>query len=415
MTSRDSSAASTTSPGLLVISNGHGEDSIAAALIGPVLQRLPSLSITAFPVVGEGSAYPAELVVGPRKSLPAAGLTLHHPSLLLADLRAGLLGLTLRQWLFLRRQRPAAVLVVGDAYAQALAANVKAPRAVLQPLVSVLQERPLTATRLNRYFMESIRAPERLLLGAAQRVYTRDEPTAAALRLRGVSTARFLGNPVMDGLRAEPLLARHPDRADAAQREGDVVVALLPGTRAYAAASVRLMVESVDELAARVGAGTAVTALVAWTQGAVPLPPPDWLVDTGSGTSWSKGAATVRWVSGAFAAVLASADVVIGTAGTANEQAAGLGLPVVSFAVPPYYGAAFLENQERLLGGALRVVDGKPADIAQAVLAAVGDGQHRRAAREVGPTRLGGEGGTDAVADDLAAWLNELGEVRLRT
>lgn len=403
---------------LLVVSNGHGEDVIGSALVAALQSRVPGLEVKAFPLVGVGTAYEPGAVVGPRRSLPAAGLTLHHPALLLEDLRAGIIALTYRQLAFLRRQRPAAVLVIGDAYAQALAALVRAPRAVLQPLVSVLQDRPLSASRLNRYFMESIRPPERLLLSAARRVYTRDEPTAAALRSRGVTNAVHLGNPIMDGLEAEPLI----DPTD--KRRGHVI-ALLPGSRAYACDSVALMVAAIGHLADGVAGGTPVTALVAWTAIDAPTPAPGWTEAgavhvrpygaggpqpplAGNLTSWRRGSATVRFEREAFAAVLASADVVIGTAGTANEQAAGLGLPVVSFPVPPYYGAAFLENQERLLGGALRVVKSSPHAIARAVSEALIAGPHREAARTSGPLRLGGPGGTAAVADDLAKWLGEL-------
>ncbi|HET8986858.1 MAG TPA: lipid-A-disaccharide synthase-related protein, partial [Trueperaceae bacterium] len=409
---------------LLVISNGHGEDAIGAALVAAVRARLPAMVIQAFPLVGEGAAYSPADVVGPRQTLPAGGLTLHHPALLLQDLRAGIVSLTVRQIGFLRRQRPAAVLVVGDAYAQALAALVGAPRAVLQPLVSVLQERPLAASRLNRYFMESIRAPERFLLARARRVYTRDEPTAASLRSRGVERAVYLGNPIMDGLAAEPLFERvGPDRG--------VVLALLPGSRAYATTSVSLMITAVFQLTELLGPGTPVTGLVAWTRRDLPPPAPGWALVAASAdrtkpppgsratdqsqswpttaAEWKNGAATIRWERGAFAQVLASADVAVGTAGTANEQAAGLGLPVVAFAVPPFYGSAFLENQVRLLGGALRIVDGRAPVIAAAAADALMDGPHRRAAAQVGPARLGGPGGTVAVADDLVGWFAELG------
>ena len=87
---------------LLVISNGHGEDAIGAALATSIQSRLPCLAVKAIPVVGEGAAYATTMVVGPRMSLPAGGLTLHHPTLLLQDLRAGIVALTLRQLAFLR-------------------------------------------------------------------------------------------------------------------------------------------------------------------------------------------------------------------------------------------------------------------------------------------------------------------------
>lgn len=409
---------------VLIISNGHGEDAIGAAIAERVRERFSGLTLRAFPLVGTGAAYPSDVVDGPRRALPAGGLTLHHPSLLLEDLRAGIIPLTVRQAVFLVRQRPRAVLVVGDVFAQLLASLVPAPRAVLQPLVSVHQERPVDPTRLNRYFMESIRAPERHLLARAQRVYTRDEATAAALRARGVTTAVYLGNPIMDGLAADPIVPRGADHLGGTEgRRADVrddlhaVVALLPGSRSYARTSVNVMIEAVDQLAQAPDSPGKVTALVAWTLGERPEPPPGWLKRTvdepapGSGrvmAAWSKGSTEVWWVEDGFASVLASADAVIGTSGTANEQAAGLGLPVIAFPVPPFYGSAFLENQERLLGGALRVTTGQPAAVAAALSAALHPGSHRRTAATAGPARLGGPGGTAAVASDLEAWLRSL-------
>lgn len=397
-------------PDVLVVSNGHGEDAIGAALVRRLRTVMPDLAVRAFPLVGEGSAYDAGIVVGPRMSLPAGGLTLHHPSLLLRDLRAGIIGLTVRQATFLRGCRPRAVLVVGDAYAQLLASLVRAPRAVLQPLVSVEQERPFDPGRLNRYFMESIRAPERFLLSRAQRVYTRDAATAQALRDRGVLSATYLGNPIMDGLVSEPLLGGE-------EREGRVVVALLPGSRGYADDSVRLMLDALLAAQRHVEEGAIITGLVAWTRGESPALPSGWRrseslpVAQGAGRvldEWTNQRVRVWWVQNGFASVLAAADVVIGTAGTANEQAAGLGLPVVSFPVPPSYGRAFLENQARLLGGALRVVEPRPEDVASALAGALTPGSHRQAAATVGPARLGEPGGTDAIASDLQAWLGDL-------
>ncbi len=56
---------------LLFISNGHGEDSIAAAII----RRLPpGLTVDAYPMLGEGRAYAGVCnVVGPRAQLASEG------------------------------------------------------------------------------------------------------------------------------------------------------------------------------------------------------------------------------------------------------------------------------------------------------------------------------------------------------
>jgi len=382
------------------VSNGHAEDALGAALWSRVAARLPDWRATALPLVGDGRAYAAASaarveLAGPRRRLPAGGLTLHHPVLLWRDLRAGILGHTAAQLRALRAAEADAVLVVGDVFAQAMAAVLGAPRRfVLQPLVSVRMAEGGGRVAWHRAFMERIRAPERFLLRRAEVVYTRDEPTAAWLRSRGVR-ATFLGNPIMDGLEGRRL-DPWPDLP---------TLALLPGSRGYAAEAVGVMLEALATLA---DGGRELAAAVAWTQGAPPSPPAAWRAERGASgvaPTWRRAGVRVAWVSGRFGDVLATADAVLGATGTAQEQAVGLGLPVVSFPLWPAPGEAFLANQARLLGPALEVAPRAPAAIAAAVARALDDPARRATARRDGPARLGGPGGTDAIAADLLARL----------
>jgi uncharacterized protein (TIGR03492 family) len=378
---------------LLVVSNGRAEDELGVRL-APRLAEVLGASLVALPLVGRGDAYEAigAEIIGPRRRLPSDGWTLYHPVLTWRDLRAGLLRVTASQALAAARARPDAVLVVGDVYAQLVATLVRAPRVVYQPLVSIRQAEGGGSVPLNRTFMERIRAPERMLMRrAALRVYTRDEATATWLRARGVAHACFLGNPMMDDLVGSSL-----DTPPAMP-----VVALLPGRRAYAAASLGHMLAALEHLPGRL-------ALVAWV-GDVPPVASGW-VALGPGAPrvverWRRAASEVWWVRGAFADVLASADAVLGTSGTAQEQAAGLGLPVVSFPLPPWYTSEFLANQGRLLGGALRIVPRDPEALAVALREALEDGPHARAARSDGPARMGPPGGAERIASDAAATL----------
>jgi uncharacterized protein (TIGR03492 family) len=385
-----------TGPELWVLANGQAEDALAAALLTTLMPRLPGWRFGAFPIVGAGQAFDRTgvRVWGPRRRLPADGLTLHHPSLLWADLRAGLISMTFRQVRTLRAARPDALLIVGDVYAQGLGALVpRARRFVVQPLVSVRLAEAGTPVAWNRTFMERIRAPERALLRRAEAVYPRDEATAAWLRAQGVPRARFLGNPMMDGLTGTTLPGSIPG----------ATLALLPGSRAHAERSIETMLAALGRLA---DAGERSMAWVAWTRGPLPNPGPDWIVEaTGAFTTWRRGGVRVGWTAGRFADVLASADAVLGTSGTAQEQAAGLGLPVVAFPVGVAYSDAFLANQQRLLGGALIRVVATPAVVAEGVRRALTDPDVRASARRDGPDRLGPAGGTAAIAADVAARL----------
>lgn len=384
-------------PSWLFVSNGHGEDHVGASLALALRERRPALRLAAVPLVGRGAAYDAARVpcLGPRAELPSGGLTVHNPRAAVADLRAGLVRVTLAQLAALRRARPQHVVVVGDVYAHALASLVPAPRSVVQTLVSIRMHVPGQRVAWQRLFMERIGWPERRLMrGRVRAIYARDEQTAAWLRSHGVAQARWLGNPMMDAVaQGRPLEGG----------DGRPVVALLPGTRGYAATSVRLM------LAALARSGP-VLGLVAWTHGQPPREPgwqPCERRAPGLLAAWRHGdhgtAAEVWWLEGRFADVLASAQAVVGTTGTGQEQAAGLGLPIVSFALPPDLSVAFLTNQQRLLGAALRLVDADPAAIAAAVREALTDGPHRLAAAREGPLRMGPPGAAERIAADMLA------------
>jgi uncharacterized protein (TIGR03492 family) len=387
---------------LLVIANGHGEDAVAARVVGELLRRAPWVTVEALPVVGEGGAIARSgaRLAGPHRELPSGGLTFHAWGHLLADLRAGILSLTARQAAWLLRARPDAVFAVGDFYAQLLAGLVRAPRRVLQTLVSVHaapSPQPGRARLTGRYFMEAFRGPELALMRGADRVYARDAATAAHLAARGVAGASYVGNPMMDGLAAPPLVPPG--------LRGRPTVGLLPGTRSWAGSSVTLMISALERLPGALG-------LVAWTHGQIPAPPAGWESDLapvpGVAVAWRRGPNRLWWVVERFAAVLASADVVLGTAGTGNEQAVGLGIPTVAFPVPPHLSSAFIANQARLLGEGLTVGEPDAAALAAHVARLARDGGARARAAAAGSERMGGPGASAALAGELAAWLEAL-------
>lgn len=378
--------------GLVIVSNGHGEDVIGAAVARAVSSLAPRLSIRALPLVDDGAPYREEAVplLMTGMPMPSGGVTLHSLTDLVADLRAGFLGLSARQAVRLTRLRCDVLLVVGDVYAQALAALARPRmRAVMQPLVSIRHWAP--RPRINRYFMERISYPERALMRhLAAVVYARDEATAAWLRGHGVPQTLALGNPVLDVIAGRPLAGLPPGPA----------VALLPGTRAHTSKALVGMAAALVRMAGATG-------LVAWHGERLP-DLPDWVPVSarppiaGLTRVFESASGSRLWiVEGRFADVLASARVALGTAGTANEQAAATGLPVVSFPLEPHYTRAFVANQKRLLGAALTVTDGTPDAIAEAALRLIADGPERLRAATDGVERMGPSGGAERIARDL--------------
>lgn len=367
-----------------------------------MLELAPHLRLSAFPIVGTGGAY-AEAGVdmwGPRRALPSGGLLMHSLPLLLADLRQGFVGLTLSQLRFLAGQRTNALVVVGDVYAQLLASTVRArSRFVIQTLVSAHHSEGLAFSAPNRLFMERITAPERLLMRyRADRVYVRDAVTELALREAGLAHVAYLGNPIADMPTGAPLEALSRWRR---------VVALLPGSRSYAPKALQLMLSGLERIRAAPFLGA-----LAWSGGDLPAVP-GWQrseprsSDRGLIAELLSGEARVLVYHDRFADILRSSRLVLGTSGTANEQAVALGRPVVAFPVPPHYSKAFLANQKRLLGPALKVVSSQPGDIAAAVAEWLDDPATAERAGIQGKARVGGPGGSAAIAEDVLGRLDE--------
>lgn len=381
---------------LTFVSNGHGEDVVGASLAIALRDLDPDLELRAFPLVDDGSAYARAAVprLGPCRVMPSGGVTVHSLANLVADLRAGFLGMTLRQLSELAQLRSDGLVVVGDIYAQALSALVRAPfRAAVQPLVSRYHASGPGPRPLNRYFMEGVRYPERALMRhRADVVYTRDEPTAAWLRGHGVPQALALGNPMVDQAAGAPLPLP----------PGATAVALLPGSRDHRREALRVMARALTAAEGTIG-------LVAWSGGPLPelagwTPEADAVPLAGRVAALRGGRSARLWlIEGRFGDILASARVALGTAGTAHEQAAAVGLPVVSFPLPPAHGQAFLANQQRLLGEALTVVAPEAEAIAAAVRRLAADGPERERAVRSGPERMGPAGGSRAIARDLLA------------
>ena len=206
---------------LLVLSNGHGEDLIALRVLQALLRRHPELEIAVLPLVGEGHAYAAlEQAgalrrIGPRRSLPSGGFSNQSLRGLLADLGAGVLGLSWRQWRLVRRWGRSGdpVLAVGDLLPLLLAWASGSPYGFLGTPKSdyTWASGPGSAGLAALYhrckgsewdpWEWALLRPRRCRL-----VALRDRLTARGLRRHGVA-ALAPGNPMMDGLQPDPLPA----------------------------------------------------------------------------------------------------------------------------------------------------------------------------------------------------------------
>ena len=388
---------------VLLISGGNAEDLIGATLC----QQLEGLRLAALPLVGPGKRYEGrvERILGPRTQMPSGGFPFNSLANLLADLRAGFLqeiALQIRAAQLVRRE-VRAVAVVGDAYALAVGVLAsdwgRLPLFHLQPQIShyywggrSVWER---LRQPNQFLAEDYIFYERWMHRFVRTVYVRDKPSEQRAHQLGMHKARFVGSMAMDTLGP-------PERDLSHLLDGRKVLVLLPGTRADVRFSLPLMLQSAALL-------PELQPLVAWAAdfSAVPLAEGWALEIEDEQTAIARKDTQQVWLlRGAFSAILHTGYVAIGTAGTANEQAAGMGIPVVAFPTPgPQYIYPNALRQSRLLGKAMRLVGANPEVIAGAVRQFVDDPVAREEARRDGLERNGPPGALSKIAAEIQSAL----------
>ena len=393
---------------LLIISNGHGED-LNGSLISDAIAGLePACRMATLPIVGGGGAYRRRglplLVQG--ADLPSGGMVYQGWNLW-KDLAAGWIPQTLAQIRAARAQgrRYRLVLSVGDHVPLLFAWLTGRPTVVFLVSTSSYYEGRLRLSPLTRW-----------LCGrrAVRQVLTRDAFTARDLQTQGLSKARFVGYPVMDALGAADSEPNPPATLQPLPPE-TIPIALLPGSRfPEAQANLALMLQVCERLAQRAPERPWVfeAAVVPGTSGAVldqQLVASGWQV---SEAGLVKGALQVSLRSDAFAAILRRARLVLGMAGTAVEQAVGLGKPVVQLVGRgPQFSYAFAEAQMRLLGEAVFTVGNQPAgtreihSAAELILQLLADPDLPQLCHQCGLERVGPPGGSRAIAQVLLEQL----------
>lgn len=368
----------------LIISNGHGEDAIAAQFIA----ALPaSVSAEAYPMIGSGKAYDGICpIVGPRATLASEGWRNVKGSLR-RDIVSGGLWTIPPALKFLRamRGRYDDVIVVGDV------TGVLACMLTGHKDIVYLDVYKTGAARLYS-------GAERWVIGRTCRlVFSRSDNLAAALRESGVD-ARSAGNLMMDTI-------PHGDYDAAARRQHALAVTLLPGSRALTAESFAIQIAGLRLLPAELRpdiflavAGNVQVKELGAAAGLSRAPmlsaEPD---DLGVLTD---GTLSVHMARGrAMGNLLAASDIVLSQAGTATVQALGLGRPVITFVNPRDRRSRF-EDEQKLFGEARIVVDAEAGNVATALRELLASTEERQRLGAIGRQRIGGPG---AIGQVLAA------------
>lgn len=374
---------------ILVVSNGYGEDVGAAG----VIRELPRdrVAVSVYPLVGLGAHFPPDVtLLDPRRDFPSRGFGPRAGwGSFREDLAQGFVRFWRAQYRTLRAQRGRVDLVAafGDVYCLWMASACAAPIVFL-------------AGPKSEYIAPHSRLELWLIRRLACEVLTRDEVTAQALARRGIPAA-YLGFWMVEAMTfSDETFGLAMDRP---------VVTVLAGSRPPAFQNVVPLLRSV-ELAASFLASPPPAVIVAWS--------PDLSAArlretvTASGGIWTGdwrfrfGRVDVTVTMHHYPDALRRAAVVVGMAGGANEQAAGLGKPIVAFpGTGPQYTPRFLDEQRRLLGDALVATSDWQAG-AHALARLLDDREERERRGRAGVERLGGAGVTAAIAQRLLTRLS---------
>ncbi|MGA1131996.1 MAG: lipid-A-disaccharide synthase-related protein [Prochlorotrichaceae cyanobacterium] len=423
---------------LLCLSNGHGEDSIAVKILQSLQQRLPQLHCGALPLVGLGQAYTEANIplIGPVQPMPSGGFIYMDSRELVKDVRKGLLQLTWQQGQSIRRwirdgqggssQRPL-ILAVGDILPLAFAWWSGKPYAFVGTAKSEYYLRDevgrLPKPKAQEIWFKLFGDPksvyfswERWLMKRSQchAVFPRDQITTDLLKTYKIP-AWGAGNPMMDGLEPQSLLEENLSAWD-----NSLKVLLLPGSRhPEAQRNWERILQAVDSLQ-DCYPGRRLLLLAALTpgldresflqglvaQGWRNALPPTYPV-TPCSDSFSRNSTILQISQTAFPEYLHLADIAIAMAGTASEQFAGLGKPVLSIlGRGPQFTPAFAEAQTRLLGASLTLCR-HPAEIGTEVKKLMSDPDRLQLIAQNGRQRMGEPGAAQRIANHLISfWLS---------
>lgn len=369
------------------------------------------------PLVGHGNAYRREQlpVLGPTRGFSTGGLGYTSLRGRWTELRQGqlpyLLGRLRAVWL--RRGQWDWLVVVGD---------------VLPLLAGWLTGRPMAVylVAYSSHYEGRLRLPWPcgwLLRSPAVRLlWSRDALTALDLTHQLRRPVAFVGNPFQE-LEEEEGLPLSPASGDGP------VLGLLPGSRLpEALTNLRLLLGVLGWLSPEWHGrlrllAALVPSLTTEAIGAAAAPM-GWALEpctaaTAQAPCLRRGALRLELLSHRFWWVLQRSDLLLAMAGTATEQAVGLGKPVLQVAGPgPQFTAGFAEAQRRLLGPAVSCAPGPmgaPATLRETAQMAT-EQLHRLAdplegprwreqLRRVALERLGPPGGTRSMVEAIMAQL----------
>ena len=329
---------------ILVLSNGHGED-LSGSLIAKQFEK-SGYSVNALPIVGKGNHYEKEKIkiIGKTKEFSTGGIGYNSFKGRLTEILGGeIFYLLKRLYLtFKIRKKYDYFFVVGDIVPVFFAWVCKKDFFTYLVAYSSHYEGKLKLPWPSKFF---------LLSQKAKKIYTRDSLTANDLTFQLKKKVSFLGNPFMDKFFSK----------DSEIKKSELCIGLFPGSRSPEMLdNFILILEVLEELS-----DLRFFQKIEFNFAIVNALPSSKVMEIFENRGWlylekikDKHLLKFKYKSlevntywNNFDKILMKSRCCISMAGTAAEQAIGLGKPVIQIeGKGPQFTRSFAEAQRRLLG-----------------------------------------------------------------
>jgi uncharacterized protein (TIGR03492 family) len=336
-------------------------------------------------------------ILGPRESLPSGGFARNSWQNLFVDIKSGLLVNTFKQIKELRKKKKKTDLsiVVGDVYILLLTGLFLGGNIIFIP------------TAKSEYINGHYKIEKYLMKKYADLVLPRDQKTTDDLEKNGINV-EFNGNLMMDCFEIKNIdFGLDPD---------SIKIGILPGSREEAYDNMLDFIKVIEELEKLKKEKYEFLVAVAGNFSIATLKRKldkvDWDIKEKNDKyiklqiNSPRGLSKINIIYNGFGDVLGQAELFLGMAGTANEQAAGLGKPVVTF---PGTGAQFdyefAADQKRLLGDGVKFVDRNFVNVAYSIIELLEDDKEYKKRSEVGQNRMGERGAITKTVDRINDFL----------
>ncbi len=394
---------------ILFISNGYGEDNIAANVASELRKQNPQCKIGGFPTVGHGKFY-NELnihLAGRGIELPSEGFVRSIKDFV-NDVRDGFFAKTLRMGLEIKKASKSYdfLIATGDPYLLLFSTFFTNFKRKNKIFIGTLQSEWYDSKKPFKLHYSFI---ERLWLRwYSSLIIVRDTKTSEYLQSRGLMYAKSYGNPMMDCFEIQDSNIFPKDCT---------VIGILPGSKKEAYDNFGTIIETVKRLVKINDQSKNYLFPVAFS----PNLDIDRLVERYGLSEVSKhhgkkylGVYNIKnseielTISNRiFGNIISESKAVIGLSGTGNEQACGMGKPVFTFwGNGPQITKKFLLAQKRLLGESLFVLPPDPIKIAKKIHDVLKDDALLVEIEKNGEKRMGGRGSIKLIAEEIGRFID---------